>query len=581
MKKVFLGLCLFAVASFALAEPFVWPDAWTADAGNEVIGGTLQDASLSSPRTFNPITSAESNEVVDIEQALGAHLLTRGPDSEEWLPYGASSFEISEGGLVVDVTLRDGIKWSDGTPVTIDDYLLTYTLELDEEIGASGRDGWFIEGELIALEATGDNGLRFTFPTTDRLAFSVVGSLLPTSTSIFGTAYEEGGAEAIQALWGTEIDPNETVWTGPWIPTSFSPDERLVMSRNPFYSEWNTDERGNALPYLDSIVYTVADQQAQLNLYLAGELDIYNPANLDEVGLIAVAMDNGDIDATLLENVSPVASSSWFVFNWNKSSDLFKQNLFRDRRFRQAMSHSVDREAIVELVFGGSAIPAYSSVYDALDFWVNRDLPKYEYDPEAALALLSELGFNEKNEEGILIDAEGRPLEFSMATNAGNANREQMLQIVADTMREIGIKVDAQAIDFNLLVDQLLSEGDDRPFDSILLGLSGGSRDWPFGTNTVVCSGNLHMFNRSGECQTGEEAQMEELFFGGRQLLDTDAAKEIGDKLQAVQAELQPIIYTASPLAHYSWASNVAGNHPLEIVNTIVGSRELVLTFVK
>ncbi|MDZ7704005.1 MAG: ABC transporter substrate-binding protein [Trueperaceae bacterium] len=589
MKRLFTVLAALAFGTAVFAQPFVWPDIWNADAQEiqELIASgdkptmTLRDASLSGPRTFNRFVSTESNDVVDIEEALGANLLILGPDSEEWRPFAASEYVVAEDGTTIDVTLRDGLLWSDGTPITIDDYLATYEIETDEEVGAAAFDGWFIEGDPITVEALDDNTLRFNFPRPDRIALTLVASHLPTPP-VLTEVYRNEGAEALRGMWGTETDPSELVFSAPWVLESYSPDERLIFTRNPSYGEWNVDEAGNPLPYLDELTYTIADQQAQLNLYLAGEIDIYNPANLDEVGTINLAVQNGDLDATVLESVSPVRSSSFFSFNWNLASDPWKQEVFRDARFRQAMSHLTPREAIVELVNGGAAIPAYSNVYQVLDFWYNPDVPKFTYDPEAALVLLEEIGFTETNSDGFLVDPEAdRVLEFTLVTNAGNANREQTIQIIADAMREVGVNVETQAVDFNLLVDQLLSTGEDRPWESFLLSLSGGSRDWPFGTNTATCSGNLHFYNQTGECLTDAERRMEEIFFTGRQTLDNDEAQQLAYEFQTVQAELQPIIYTVTPLAHFSWLERVGGEHPDEYINTIDGSRELVQTFIR
>jgi peptide/nickel transport system substrate-binding protein len=544
----------------------------------------LRDSNQGGPRTFNRFISTESgsaNTVVGIEEALGAGLLTIDPVTDAWIPYAAESFDVSEDGTVIDVTLREGLMWSDGTPITLDDYLLTYEIETDPELDGPHYDGWFIDGEQITVEATGERSLRFTFPAPDRIAFTIVGTFIPTPSQIFADVYAEGGADAVEGILGTETDPSELVFSAPWVLSDYVPDERLVFTRNPHFGEWNVDEAGNPLPYISQRIETIADQQAQLNLYLAGEIDLYNPANLDEVGAINVAAINGDINATILENVSPVRSSSFFVFNWNLARDPFKQDVFRDARFRQAMSHLTDREAIVELVNGGAAAPAFSNVYQVLEFWYNPDVPRYDFDPEAALALLAEMGFTETNEDGFLVDADGNELGFTLSTNAGNANREQTLQIIADTMREYGINVNAVTLDFNLLVDQILSEGDDRPWEAILIGSSGGSRDWPFGTNTYVCTGNFHMYNRSGACLTEEEEQMQALFFEGRSTLDNERAQEIAYELQNVHADLQPIIYTVSPLAHYSWLERLGGNYPDELIDTINGSRALVLSFVR
>ena len=578
MKRLLLSLAALAVVSMAAAQPFVWPNAWTAaEPGEAQYGGTYRSYAISDPRTFNPFVSAEENDVVDAADATT--LIQQGPDSDAFIPYMAESFTISDDGLVVTINVRQGMKWSDGEDITAADFYLTYLAETDPDVGSNGFDSWFINDAQIQGELVDEYTLRFTFPTTDRTALPVL-AIAPAPDHILGEIYREGGAEALKAAWGTETDVSETVWATAFVPTQFVPGQRIVFERNPYFGEWNTDEQGNALPYLDRyVVQIVESTDAALNLYLAGEIDAYSPSNLDQVGVVSQAINNGDIDAVLLPNVAPVASSQFIVFNWNKESDPFKESVFRNIKFRQAMSHLVDREAIVDLVYGGSAAPMWSNVYQVYDFWVNPDVPKFPFDPERAAELLAEIGFSQTNSNGVLVDADGNELSFSLATNAGNSQREQITQIFADAARAIGVDVELQAIDFNLLVDQLLSTGSDRPFDAILIGLQGGNRVWPFGVNVVPCGTNLHMYNQEPECIFAQETLAEELYFQGRQTLDTDEAREIGFGIQNALANLQAQIYTVSPLSHYSWLSDIGGEHPDGLINDALGVRELPLTF--
>ncbi len=580
MQRIFLSLVAIAVASMAFAQPFVWPNAWTtAQPGEAVMGGTYRVGAISDPRTFNPIVSAEQNSMIDTTDLLGASLLLRGPDSDEWLAYGASDFVVSDDGTVVDITIRDGMKWSDGSDVTVQDYYIRWLIETDVDAQSNAYDGWFLNDQLITVEITGENSLRFTFPGPDRLAFANA-ALLPLPDAVFGEAYRSGGAEAVRALWGTESPAEEVLTTGPFMPTQYAPGERLNFVANPYFGEWNVDEQGNALPYLEGYNITlVGDQDAELNLYLAGELDFFAPRNLDDIGVINVAVNNGDIDAIMLEDVAPVASSQFIVFNWNLSSDPVKEAMFRNPNFRRAMAHLIDREAIIELVYGGSADPMYTGVYLVNGYWINDDVPKYEYDVERAVELMALAGYSNRDAQGFLTNADGVRASFSLATNAGNNQREQIIQIFADSAREAGVEVATTPIDFNLLVDQLFSTGDDRPFDSILIGLRGGSRDWPFGDNVNLCTGGLHMFNTSGACIGALETLVDQLTKTGRQTLDTEAARDIGFQIQQTEAEQSAILYTVSPKAHYSWLTGIQGEHPIEYLNPLLGSRQLPLTF--
>src|SRR5690606_15528700 len=175
MKRLVLALAALVVAASAYAQPFVWPSAWSSATPDEAVrGGVLRDYMIGDPRTFNPITSAESTALTTVIFDSSALLITRGPDSDESVPYAAESFTISEDGRTVDVTLRDGILWSDGTPVTVQDYYTTYLLESDPDVGSNGYDSWFIGDDQITLEITGEKSLRFHFPRPDRLALPVV-----------------------------------------------------------------------------------------------------------------------------------------------------------------------------------------------------------------------------------------------------------------------------------------------------------------------------------------------------------------------------------------------------------------------
>ena len=583
MRKALLVLAMLFGMSIAMADPFVWPDEWTAaNPGEATYGGVLRDYSVSDPRTLNPFVSAEENAIidnVDDGSTTAASLLTLGPTSDEWLPYAAESFTVSEDGRTVDIVLRDDMKWSDGTPITVQDYYFRYLAETDPDVGSNAYDTWFIGDNIIEMEITGENTIQFRFPAPDRTAFPVI-AMVPAPDHILGEIYRNEGAEGLIGVWGTETDVAETVWSSAWVPTSYTPGERVVFERNEYWGEWNVDEAGNPLPYLDGMEISIVESaDAALNLYLAGELDVFSPRTLDDIGVINVAVDNGDIDAEVIENASPVASSQFIVWNWNLASDPFKQELFRSTAFRRAMSHLVDREALVELVYGGAASPMWSNVYQVLDYWVNPDVPKFEYDPEAALELLASIGFTERNSDGVLVDAEGNELSFTLATNAGNTQREQIAQIFADAARDVGVDVEVQAMDFNLLVDQLLATGEDRPFEAILIGLNGGSRDWPFGVNVIPCGTNLHMWNQAADCLAPAETLAEELYFEGRQTLDTAAAREIGFEIQNALAGLQAQVYTVSPSAHYSYLESLQGIHPPEFINSIVGLWELPLVY--
>lgn len=542
-------------------------------------GGTLRGYTISDYRTFNPFLTAEANSIPDLINPYG--LVRRDPTTGDWIPYMAESWTISPNKLEITFKIRKGMKWSDGRPITADDWIMTWRIHTDKAVGSNSYDSFFIDGKPIVLRKLDDYTIRFIYPKTDAEAFAIA-SFAPWPAHVFGPVYQKEGAEGIKKMWTLNEDPAKIVSAGPWVVESYRPGERVVLKRNPSFGEWNKDEAGNPLPYLDRYeIRIVKDVNAALAEFLAGNIDIFNPSTVDQISQIRQAVQQGRLDATIKVNASPVASSQFMVFNWNKASDPFKQSLFRSDKFRRAMSHLVNRQAVIDIVYGGLGIPMYSSVYPVLTQWINPKVPKYEYDPKQAAKLLAELGFTKKDREGYLVDSKGRRIEFNLATNAGNTQREQIAKLIVDEAKKVGVKVNFQAIDFNTLVGQLLSSGPDRPFDAIIIGLTGGGLDWPFGSNVVPCKGNLHMWNKSGQCLDPRETLMEKLYYQGRTELDFKKRVEIGYRMQEVEAELLPVIYIAGPNYHPAWNNRLGGEHPDAIISSIWGSREVELTFIK
>lgn len=582
-KKFLFALALVAGFSMAFAEPYVWPTADTlAEPEAAAQGGSATLAVLSGSRTWNIVMSREVDDARDL--AMGyTQLVRRDLQTREFEPWAAESIDVSADGLTITATLRPELQWSDGEPMTASDFMLFYNTTQDPDVESPNADVFFVGDQVVEVSSPDEATLVFEFPSVTRRAFSIVSYLLPIPDHVLGEIYREGGAEAFKGAYGTDTPLEELVFDGPFMLDQYSPDERYTLVRNPAFGEWNVDSAGNPLPYLNSINYTIAEQDAQLNLFLAGELDVYGPGNLDDVAVIAQAVNNGEVDAVLRPNLYPQTGTTFYGFNWNQASSPFKQALFQNVNFRRAMSHLTPRETLVDLVYGGAAEPAFVGVGQPFVQWYPPEdqQVRYEFDPERGLELLASIGFSETNDDGWLVDADGNVLEFSLSTNAGNQNREQEIQIIADTMREYGVKVETSALDFSLLVDQLLATGDDRPFDAILIGLTAGSEDWPFSESVYTCTGSLHLWNQSGSCLVPTETLISELALQGNQELDNAAAQDIAFQLQREYGRLQGLVYTTSTLLHAAWSSDVGGEYADDVLSALTGTRSLVTTYAK
>jgi peptide/nickel transport system substrate-binding protein len=240
----------------------------------------------------------------------------------------------------------------------------------------------------------------------------------------------------------------------------------------------------------------------------------------------------------------------------------------------------VNRSAIVDLVYGGVAQPAYGSVYGSLREWKASDLQRFEYDPQAAAKLLGGLGYRRKNQNGVLVNESGFELRFDLMISSEGRPR-QIATIISVEAQKIGVAINVRFIDQGTQFSLLDSTGTDRSWDSSLSSISGGSLMWPFSSGVLNCNGRLHDTNRSGACLFDWERKLELLGQIGAREPDGTRRRRLGYEIQRLQSAVQDVIYTVSTEVSYSWRNTVRGEYPEGVMNATVGSRALELAWLK
>lgn len=570
MRKTLLSLLLLTTSS-AIAAPFVYPAAWFAENPAQIkTGGDVKDYAIYDFKTFNPFISAESGSV-PYRMGMNAGLFIQSPIDDSYMPLMAAAMpKVSNDGKRFVVTLRPGMKFSDGKPITAKDFVTTAKIHSDKGVGSNFFDNFYQGEQAISVKALNSSTLQIDFPRVSAGAYSRM-SFTPWPDHIFGPVYAKGGAEAIKQMWGLNTKPSSLVTAGAWTLSAYNPGQLAVFKKNPYFGQWNVDARNRPLPYLDSYsVRVMADGNAAIAAFLAGQIDFFMPRNTDDLAQVKRAIDSKKLSATLLANVSPSTQSSWITFNWNKASDPDKQKLFRDVRFRRAMSHLANRAAMVQLGMGGMGSEVYTSVYPMFKNYQFASTPTYKYNTAEALRLLGQLGYTTKNAQGWLVNAAGQPLEFDLTTDTGNTLHEQIGQIFTDEAKKVGVKINYRPIDFNSLVTQLLDRSDDRKFDAILLNIGGGDNFWPYLRNQVPCGATLHAWNRTPDnsCLTEQEKQIEKLYDQGDQTLDAAARRKLGEQLSKIESEQQAMIYLVGPNFHTAYNNRVGGMYKKDLINS-------------
>lgn len=576
-KRIFLTFLLGLGQS--LATPFVYPEGWfqspnqnkKSNLSNMKKGGALRIGKVRDFKTFNPFTTIET-ESLPKQIATGSGLFITDVETGHFLPLMAREMPvISNDGKTFTVQIRRGMRFSDGQPITADDWVTTYQIHSDKEVGSIYLRDLAIGEDIVKVKKLDNYTLRFDFPYPNAAAYKKM-SLQPWPKHIFGPVYKKGGAQAIKNMWGLDTPSEQIVSAGAWTLQSYSPEYTAILSKNTYFGQWSKDSKGRSLPHFNFIKIRIFNSEnAILSSYLAGDLDIYVPRHAQDLAQIKQAIDKKKIKANLLANLGPDRVVHWITFNWNRASHPYKEQLFRNVLFRRAMSHLANRKAMVQLALGGAGTPVFTNVHLGFKNYQFKSTPHYPYHPKTATRLFKQMGYTQKNKAGYLINAKGETIDFDLAFDAKQIVDQRMAQIFAADAQKAGIKVNLKPLKFSLIVKHLQSEGKDRKWDAVLLSLGGGEHYYPYMSGIMVCGAVFHSYNRlgKGKCLTQQEERITKLFKKGDQTLDHNKRRKIGQQISKLYGEQQAFIYLASRNYHFSYNNRIGGWYKKELINAI------------
>ena len=528
-------------------------------------GGALTIATISEPLTLNLAISNDAGS----SDVLG--YLFDGLTETSWLtdrvePSLAESWERSEDGLTWTFNIRRDVRWHDGQPFTAHDVDFTFNrIIYNTDIPASSRPTFNFrhlneatgewEESPMTVTALDDYTIQCVLPVPFAPFLRSMGTAIYPK-HILEKHVNEG---TFTDVWGIETDPSEVIGTGPFTIASYVPGERVVLQRNPDY--WLKDDEGNALPYLDEIVHVIVPElEAELTAFLAGESDIHGVLG-EELAQLEPLQERGNF--TIIRR-GPAFGTTFLGFNMNpgKAEDGShyvppeKLKWFSNTQFRQAVAHSIDKDAIINDVQHGEGYPQWASVSPAAGDFHNPDVRKYEYDLDMAREMLDGLGWTDTDGDSVREDGNGNAIEFTLITNSGNTVRERVGEIVAQGMRDIGLGVEYELVEFGDLVGRLTTSYD---WEAMIVGFTGGSDPYS-GINFWHSSEALHLWYPYQEQPATEwEAEIDDLYVRASQELDHEKRVGYYHRAQEVAAENVPVIYTTQS-ERLAATRNVFGN---------------------
>jgi peptide/nickel transport system substrate-binding protein len=538
-------------------------------------GGRIVLAQTTAPRTFSSVMSNEQSTSDVTDGRLYAPLAEFNNATQTMMPQIAKSWEISPDGRVSTWHIRRGAAFTDGHPITSDDVLFSFQIYMDDTLHVSMYD--FFKPYASKFKVSAPDSYTVVIETAGPYAMlvGVVGSVYIHPKHMLERAYRAG---SLASAYNVGTPPESIVTSGPWKLKEYVPNEKTVLTRNPYW--FGVDARGQRLPYLDEVVFLIVpDQNTAALKFEAGEVDALDDVKPENYQTYVTGQGKGHFT---LHELGPSLSTNFFFFNLNRVHDgksgkkvgspyvdPVKYAWFANQDFRVAVSKAIDREAMIKSVFYGHAVKNWSTMTPGNKTWFTPEVIHYDYDPEGAKQLIAKLGWKDSNHDGVVEDTHGHPVRFSLKTNSSNRMRVEMANFIKDDLAKIGIQVDPAPMEFNSLITNLR---EDFQYESALLGLQSGTPPDPgMGQNVYRSSGITHYWHiKQAKPETAAEARMDALVEANVTTIDMTERKRTWTEIQNIINQECFVIWLPTMIYKVPIRNRFGNLHPSVIPHRII-----------
>ena len=365
-----------------------------------------------------------------VSNVLGSFLLERLiylDDKGIPQPWLAESWQVGDDGKTVTFKLKAGKSFHDGTPFDAAAVKFLFDTIMDPA-SASPTKGMI--GPLTKVDVPDDTTVRFTFdkpyaPFINLLGQSFFGFNSPTAVKAAGASYAR-----------------HPVGTGPFMFKDWTPGTEINLVRYPGFKQFRPDAANQGLPHLDAIKLIV----------------------MTEEGVVTAALQTGELDAASLtaDAVRPLSGDPQYTIITDKHAKNlmflefdYKKAPFSDRAFRDALSHAVDRNAVLQAAFGGNGTIALGPLSRGIPGYDDAVASQYgtPYDPAKAKQLLDGLGW--KANDGEVRSKDGTSAHFTIRSYA-DSTTERALAVIQANFASVGVQVDVGTSDWGTFYPALL-----------------------------------------------------------------------------------------------------------------------------
>jgi peptide/nickel transport system substrate-binding protein len=553
-------LVLFAV--LVAAAGFAWwrvarPPAPTpaAPATAPARGGELVASFRSAFTTYNRYV--DPNATGDLLGLLTQASLVRVDRATDRLePWLAESWTESSDGLTYTLKLRPGVTFSDSVPFTSADVLFSFQVLSDPRTQPPAlSDAILVGGKPVSVEAPDPGTVVLRFPEKFAPGLRLIDTLPILPKHKLEAAFAAG---SFSNAWGISTSPGDLAGLGPFVVAEHRPGERLVLTRNPRY--WRKDAAGVQLPYLDKLtILIIPDQNTEALRMEAGEIDLMSNGDIRPEDYAAFKRVSDEGRLRLIEaGIGLDPNLLWFNLAPGHATDP-RSPWLRSAALRQAISCAIDRDAIVNAVFLGAAVPIYGPITPTNKAWYTPPAAPCVHDLPRARALLSSVGLTDRDGDGMLEDAAGRPAQFSLLSQKGHTIRERTASMIQQQLRAAGIAVDLVMLDANGIPRRWMQQD----YDAIYFGVQSSATDPGLNLQFWLSSGYSHFWNPSQPKPATEwERQIDDLMHRQAATADMSERQRLFAEAERIFSEQLPAIYLVAPKTIIAVSARVTNPTP-------------------
>lgn len=410
--------------------------------------------------TTNPLLVADGSSA-DVVNRLFPAFIGIDPDTGVETPGVpnslATAWEFSEDGKTLTVTLRDDLIWTDDSPISSADIQYAYDAIVSGELDTQLASYLATVESLTTPDAT---TVVITFAEADCAAVTAI-SNIPVVPSVYYASVYPTYADMTTDN-PANLDP--AVTAGAFEFSNFRAGEQVTLVANPDYSE---NAEGYTVP--EGYVYkNVTDQILEVEQFLAGQITMIASVPEDRQAEFEERAAAGEF---ILE-LRPAGGWQVLLFNTanpanplngrDEAGEVIAQDphpILGDLAVREALTHAIDHAALNEGAFSGTGIPVGGALLK--QSWAyNEELSPYAYDPELAASLLEGAGWVDSDGDGIR-EKDGLVLTLALTTFTGNPSIDASAILMQDQLKQVGIDMTLDIIEFGPMIDKLLGQNYD------------------------------------------------------------------------------------------------------------------------